>query len=215
MYKNALVKLGEQKKHVLECGRASTGTVSHHPIKCLICKQPHHISRGLTSNTVCMKTSGEDARGKRLDFVCVCSISSCTLACTYTRSLHTRSRKHTLRRTLKANCVYLLFFSLSASLYSFHLSLSPRVFEFVCDFWMRMLCLGEVTTLQSGTTEQSGSLWTKCLVLIVPTISSHFHHRQCLFLPGFVVLCLFLFGAHLCYMYDLVEDSEWCVLRRL
>jgi len=158
MYKNALVKLGEQKKHVLECGRASTGTVSQHPMECLICKQPHHISRALTCDTVCKKTSGEDARGKRLGFVCVCSISSCTLACTYTKNLHTRAREHKLRRTLKANYFYPFFFSLSASFYSFHLSLSPRVFEFVCDSWMRMLCLGEVTTLQPGTAEQSGSL---------------------------------------------------------
>jgi len=42
------------------------------PLERLTCKQPHHISRAPTRNTVCKKTSGEDARGLRPTcFVCL------------------------------------------------------------------------------------------------------------------------------------------------
>ena len=59
------------------------------PLERLTWKQPRHISRALTRDTVCKKTSGEDARGLRRTCFCMFYMISCT--CTHVKS-HIRER---------------------------------------------------------------------------------------------------------------------------
>jgi len=54
------------------------------PLERLTWKQPRHISRALTRDTVCKKTSGEDARGLRRNLYLYVYMISCT--CTHVKS---------------------------------------------------------------------------------------------------------------------------------
>jgi len=61
------------------------------PLERPTCKQPCHISRALTRDTVCKKTSGEDARDLRRNLYLYVYMILCT--CTHVKSPHTRAGK--------------------------------------------------------------------------------------------------------------------------
>jgi len=130
-------------------------------------------------------------------WLCMCVLYILHVHAAYKKSPHTRAGKHKLRRT-PLQCVLLCFikpilgnryvrsrgfimsepktnyFQSYFSRHNQHFSplficLCPlMLFEFACDFCIRMMCLGEVTTAQTGTAEHSSSLWTEWLVSIVP-----------------------------------------------
>jgi len=58
----------------------------------------------------------------------------------------------------KANYFHSYFSGYNQHLSPLFICLCPlMLFEFACNFWIRMVCLGKVTTAQTGTAEQSSS----------------------------------------------------------
>jgi len=90
--------------------------------------------------------------GATLSFVSVYSISSCTRLI-HNQPTHKNERTQPTADTPTENASYFnpLFPSLSAPLSYFHMSWVPSCFlEFICELWILIMCLREVTIAQTG-----------------------------------------------------------------
>jgi len=164
------------------------------PLERLTCKQPCHISRALTRDTVCKKTSGEDARGLRRNLCCMFiwfhvhvwahrpSIKGTKLLFIVIKAIIITRKEPTYEsRTTQARGLTPLevksssFFSFSIAVSVFSYPLFPMLFAFL---------FSATTTLSF----HSQALSVSFLILF----------SQCSFLPSFLlpfVLCVWIGGG--------------------